>query len=152
MDIINGISIATPDIKTELSARRDWAAAAGPAGLAQRQQSFTDVLSQAKNASGPKTDEERARETAQDFVAMAFVQPLLKQLRESNNTPPPFGPGKGEQQFRALMDAQVARNVVQKSNWPVVDRLARDMLERVRRMKGQMPGGRQNGEQGTQNT
>lgn len=148
----NGFSISIPDAQTAVSVRREWAATSGSAGLTQRQQSFTDVLSQATSSGGPKTDEERARETAQDFVAMAFVQPLLKQLRESNNTPPPFGPGKGEQQFRALMDAQVARNVVQKSNWPVVDRLARDMLERVRRMKGELPGGRQGGQEGTQNS
>lgn len=103
-----------------------------PAGLLERQRSFTEVLSKATGEGERAGPEDRARQAARDFVAMAFVQPVLKQLRESNHTAAPFAPGPGERQFRALMDAEIARKVVGSSDWPLVDRLARQLLERQR--------------------
>lgn len=99
------------------------------AGLTARQRSFTEVLSQAGGLNERKSAAGEARQVAEDFVAMAFVQPVLKQLRESNHAAAPFAPGKGEQQFRALMDADIARKVVRASDWPLVDRLAQRLLE-----------------------
>lgn len=107
---------------------------AGPAGLLERQRNFGEILSKAggPNTAKPPTTEAEARTVAQDFVAMVFVQPILKQLRESNHAAAPFAPGKGEQQFRALMDAEIARKVTRASDWPLVDRLAHGLLERGR--------------------
>lgn len=105
------------------------AAGVEAAGLLDRQRSFTEVLSQRTSADGAKPAAAQAKETAQDFVAMAFVQPLLKQLRETNGAAAPFAPTKGEQQFRALMDAEIARKIVRASDWPLVNRLARNLLE-----------------------
>lgn len=93
------------------------------------QRSFGEVLSKAGGPGGPRSDEAEAWDAARDFVAMAFVQPVLKQLRETNHAAAPFAPGKGEQQFRALMDAEIARKVVRASDWPLVDRLAHRLLE-----------------------
>ncbi len=100
-----------------------------PAGLLAQQRSFSEVLSQAGGSKDRATPESEARQAAEDFVAMAFVQPVLKQLRETNHAAAPFAPGKGEQQFRALMDAEIARKVVRASDWPLVDRLAQRLLE-----------------------
>lgn len=104
-------------------------AAREPAGLLSRQRAFSEVLSQAGGSKDGATPESEARQAAEDFVAMAFVQPVLKQLRETNHGAAPFAPGKGEQQFRALMDAEIARKVVRASDWPLVDRLAQRLLE-----------------------
>lgn len=95
--------------------------------LRTSQQGFAAMLGRA-SADANKTAEERAREAAQDFVAQTFVQPFLKEFRESDRTPAPFGPSQGEKQFRALMDVELARRIVQAQRFPLVDRLAQDLL------------------------
>ena len=75
------------------------------------------------------TPEEKARRVAQEFVATAFIEPMLAEVREANKTPPPFGPGKGEQQFGAMIDAQRAIEMVRSSSWPIVDRLTADLTK-----------------------
>jgi Rod binding domain-containing protein len=106
-------------------------AAALPAdreGLRTSQLGFSALLGRA-SADPTKSNEERAREAAQDFVAQTFVQPFLKMVRESDRTPAPFGPSQGEKQFRALMDVELARRIVHAQHFPLVDRLARDLLK-----------------------
>jgi Rod binding domain-containing protein len=49
-----------------------------------------------------------ARRSAENFVAIGLVQPLLKQMRESNHAAPPFAPTDGEKQFQGLADAELA--------------------------------------------
>ena len=73
------------------------------------------------------TPEEQARRVAEEFVAKVFIEPVLKEVREGNDTPPPFGPGPGEKQFAGLMDAQRSIEMVRSASWPIVDRLAADM-------------------------
>ena len=73
------------------------------------------------------TPEEQAKRIAEEFVAKVFIAPVLKEVRESNDTPPPFGPGPGEKQFAGVMDAQRASEMVRSASWPIVDRLAADM-------------------------
>lgn len=117
----------------------------GPDVLQARQNLFRDVLAGAVgNRTGGDirsqlaTDAtQRAREAAQDFVAIAFVAPVLKQLRDSNNAAPPFAPGAAEKQFGSLMDQQVARQVVRASHFPLVDRVARDLLRTGRATRPQ---------------
>lgn len=95
-----------------LSRQRDYAATTSRQGLREPE----------------KTVEDRAREAAEDFVSQAFVQPLLKQLRESNDAWGPFAPGTGEKQMRSLADGQLARNLVKASNWPLVDQIRRSVM------------------------
>lgn len=95
---------------------------------AQDQLAFTEVLGKQTGRQLGKVDEAKIREAAETFVATAFVQPVLKQMRASNRTAAPFGPTKAEQQFQSLMDAQISRQIVHKSNWSVVDRVAQQML------------------------
>ncbi len=93
-----------------------------------RQDSFQGVISR---ASGTLDREARAREAAEQLVATTFVEPLLKQVREAHKPAPPFTPGPGEKQFRALMDAELAQRIVHASQWPLVERLASDLLKRT---------------------
>lgn len=95
-----------------LSRQRDYAAATSRQGLGEEE----------------KTIEDRARQAAEDFVSQAFVQPLLKELRESNDAWGPFAPGTGEKQMRSLADAQMARNLVKASNWPLIDQIKRSVM------------------------
>lgn len=106
---------------------------AGPgvgSSLLDAQRSFAGVLSRAHHRAdaanaGP---EQRAREGAESLVSLAFVQPMLKEFRESNNAAAPFAPTQAEKQFRALMDAELAQRIVRAADFPLVERLARDLL------------------------
>ncbi len=110
--------------------RAAWLRRSSESSEVQRQRDFASVLARGNGrGSDPNaTPEEAARESAQQFVALTLVQPLLKQLRETNNAAPPFAPSEGEKQFQSLLDAQVAQQVVRKTNFPLVDRVARDLL------------------------
>lgn len=88
--------------------------------------SFADIMARAK--AGPSR-QDQARDAAEQFVALTFVQPALKELRESNQAAPPFAPSEGEKQFRALLDADIARKIVHKAHYGLVDRVARDLLK-----------------------
>jgi hypothetical protein len=100
--------------------------------LSERQASFAAALGRQLTAANPaaQTPEAKARDGAEQFVTETFVLPLLKQLRESDHTPPPFGPSEGEKQFRALGDVELARRIVHAAKFPLVDRVARDLLKR----------------------
>ena len=96
---------------------------------------FAAVLGRMGKSAG-ETDAQLARRTAENFVAMTFVQPLLKQLRSSNNAAPPFAPTDAEKQFQGLMDAELAQRIVRTSGFPLVARSSSDILERSRRAAG----------------
>ena len=52
-------------------------------------------LTRAEKPDAEKTIEEKfaeARSAAEGLVATSFIKPILTQVRESNNAPPPFGP------------------------------------------------------------
>lgn len=100
--------------------------------MAASQQTFLAALGRADPTGTDKNSppEERARETARQFVAQALIHPLLKQLRESSNAAPPFAPTQAEKQFRALQDVGLAHQIAHASHFPLIDRLARDLLMR----------------------
>lgn len=97
------------------------------------QRSFAEALGAARRAEGLEAVEardaaDRAREAAEQLVSTTLVLPVLKQLRESNNAAPPFGPTDAEKQFGSLLDHRLAHDIVKGANFPMVDRLARDLL------------------------
>lgn len=102
--------------------------------LTERQEAFAGVLSRSRDAG--KSDQQRAREAAEDFVAVAFVQPVLKQLRESDRSAAPFNQGPAEKQFRSMMDAAMAKQMVRASNFPLVERVAEQTLKSARERGG----------------
>jgi len=96
-----------------------------------RQQRFASVLSTEQRRAGEKgTPEEQARQAAESLVSIAFVQPLLSEMREGTWAAPPFQPTQGEKQFRALGDAATAQELVHASHWALVDRIATDIGKR----------------------
>jgi hypothetical protein len=105
-----------------------WRGAFDP--LIRRQDDFASALARARSsgAGAAPSAEARAREAAEEFVSVALVQPILASLRNTNAAAPPFRPSRGERQFQALADAHVARQIVRSAHFPLVDRLARDLL------------------------
>ncbi len=92
--------------------------------LQDRQRDFSAVIARDDT---PSSAPGSARRAAEDFVAMAFVEPLLAQLREGNNAAPPFAPGPGERQFGEIMDQVLSRQIVRASRFGLVDRLEADL-------------------------
>lgn len=76
---------------------------------------------------GVSVEDDDARKAAQGLVSTTFIEPILKQARESNDAPPPFGPSRVEKQFGALLDTSLAEEIVQASDFPLVDRIAADL-------------------------
>lgn len=111
--------------------------AAAPRPQAGRESDFASLLGKATSPDTSRTPEQSARQAAEQFVALTFVQPLLKQLRESNSAAAPFAPGEGEKQFQGLIDADIAQRMVSRSNFPLVDRLTSDLLKARARLTGE---------------
>lgn len=105
-----------------------------------RTRSFVESLQEAGAINDPQARADaEARATAEEFVAVALVQPILSQLRESNNAWGPFAPGAHEKQFGALLDAEYASRIARASGFGLVDRLASDL----RRLVGPTAGAEQ---------
>lgn len=118
--------------------------AAGPerafeGALAAARRSFADEV-KAEGAEKARTAEEiaqeqavrgRARKSAEDLVATAFILPVLAQLRESSQAEGPFAPGPWEKQFGPMMDVKVAERIVKAQGLPTVAALERRFLEQA---------------------
>lgn len=90
------------------------------------QREFASILGRASELGegGARATPAQARDAAEQFVAAALVQPVLKGLRESNGAAEPFKPNSAEQSFRGMMDAQLAQRMVKSRHWPLVDHIA----------------------------
>lgn len=94
----------------------------------------TGPLAQApKPAADEDTESQatRARTAAEGLVSTTFIEPILKQMRESNNTPPPFGPSNAEKQFASLLDTKLADEIVHAANFPLVERITAQLLKNM---------------------
>ncbi|TVQ31738.1 MAG: hypothetical protein EA376_08745 [Phycisphaeraceae bacterium] len=78
-----------------------------------------------------QTPEEAARRAAEEFVSISMVQPILSSLRETEDAAAPFAPGDAERRFRPMLDAEIARRIVQREDYALVNEVARRMLERM---------------------
>ncbi len=93
-----------------------------------RTRSFVEALRSAQDVEDPaKRLDAEARATAEEFVAVTLVQPLLAQMRQTNNAWGPFKPGAHEKQFGAMLDAEYASRIARASGYGLVDRLAQDL-------------------------
>ncbi len=73
----------------------------------------------------------KARTAAEGLISTTFIEPILKQVRESNDTPPPFGPSSAEKQFSALLDTKLADEIVQAANFPLVERISQQLMKNM---------------------
>ncbi len=78
----------------------------------------------------PATTPADAHSAAVQLVSITFVEPILKEARESRSTEPPFGQTPAERQFGSLLDAHTAQRIVSNWNLPLVDRIAADISAR----------------------
>lgn len=90
---------------------------------------FAPMLGDARSQGEPQTRAGKARQAAEAFVGDALVLPILKQVRESADAAPPFNRGKHEEMFAPLMDQAIATEIVRSENFPLVDRIAQQMLK-----------------------
>ncbi len=101
--------------------------------MSDDQASFKSVLGRVGTTTSSQTikngEKDEARESAEELVAIALVQPILSQMRSSNQAAEPFKPNEAERTFGSMMDAILARRLVHSSNWGLVDNVA----QRLRR-------------------
>jgi Rod binding domain-containing protein len=83
------------------------------------------------DSEGEESNQSRARAAAEGLVSTTFIEPILKQLRESNNTPPPFGPSSAEKQFSTMLDTKLSDEIVRAANFPLVTRIAAQLMENM---------------------
>ncbi len=76
-----------------------------------------------------------ARAAAEELVAVTLVQPVLAQMRETNQAEGPFAPGHWEKTFAPLVDAEIARRIVGASGWGLVEEMAQDFASRDARAR-----------------
>ncbi|TVQ59737.1 MAG: hypothetical protein EA379_10070 [Phycisphaerales bacterium] len=102
---------------------------AGARGLdAMRPGDITGFATTMDKAKAARSPHEMARDAAEEFVAMAMIQPVLAQLRETNAAASPFAPGDAERRFGFLLDGEYARRIAKAQDFPLVDAVARDLL------------------------
>ena len=97
--------------------------------LRDDQELFASVLSRARRDGPPQPDE--VRKAAEDFVATALVQPVLKLLRESNQAAEPFKPNAAERSFRTMYDSALAARITRSGHWPLVERVIKQFMARA---------------------
>ena len=97
-------------------------------GDSARRASFSSILSKFGDGFEHLSPAEKSRSVAEEFVASSLIFPILKELRQSNNAWGPFAQGRHEETFGAMLDIEIASQIVRASNFPLVDRLARDLL------------------------
>ena len=89
---------------------------------------FEAVLNRVRSESGERT-ESSVRKTAEEFVGLTLVQPILAMLREQTDAAPPFAPGPGEKAFGPLLDAEIAMRITRAKGFGLVDVVARNLLK-----------------------
>lgn len=82
-----------------------------------------------------KTDE--AREAAGQLVASAFIMPFLASVRENSFGEGPFAPNIVERRFGPVMDQHVADQIMQGTNFDLVDTI----VDRYQQMRAENLGG-----------
>lgn len=76
----------------------------------------------------------RARQAAEQFVADAFVVPALQTLRDGPFAVEdgPFATTTTERRFGPMFDSIIADRIVGRTNWPLIDTVARRLLNQGR--------------------
>jgi Rod binding domain-containing protein len=99
--------------------------AAAPRPLAA-DPTFDGLLRAAGSGDGP----DEAREAAEKFVSIAFIEPVLASLRESALAEGPFAPSDAERRFSPMLHQHLADRIVASANFPLVDRVVAQLTSR----------------------
>lgn len=99
--------------------------------LGQSQQSFSAILAMDRRSHTGTVSKDPEREAAEQLVAVTFIEPILRQAREVRSSEGPFGITQAEKQFGSMLDAASAKDMVRSWDFPLVDKLARDMRTAV---------------------
>lgn len=102
-------------------------------GLLARPKSAAQITSgfHVKEDADVDTKRAEAQAAAEGLVATSFIKPILTQVRESNNAPPPFGPTQAEKQFGSLLDNELADEIVRAAQFPLVDKLVEKFTQHL---------------------
>ena len=73
---------------------------------------------------------ERADAVARQFVAQAFLVPLLKEVRESTSAHGMFAPGAAEKRFGPIVDHQMADALMTRLDLDVVAKVRQDLINK----------------------
>lgn len=114
--------------RTQPRAQRSQPSAPDPR---ERETSVSFALALGAGAGGATrrlSPEQQARHAAEDFVSLALIQPILQELRSQNDAAPPFAPGDAERTFGAMFDAEIARRIVKRADYALVNEVARTLL------------------------
>ncbi|CAN5815568.1 hypothetical protein BH11PLA1_BH11PLA1_17230 [soil metagenome] len=122
----NSHSLFNPVTSGTSSAAPPVPGPATPGGVEANQSAFAAVMARSEHRG---TAAQRARTAAEEFVSVALVQPILKQLRETDGAAAPFNAGPAEKQFRAMLDSAQAQQIVKAKSFPLVDRLAQSLAK-----------------------
>ncbi|QNN23269.1 hypothetical protein HED60_13625 [Planctomycetales bacterium ZRK34] len=109
------MTVTTPDITMTLNAAGATTTAATTTGG-----DFASLIAGA-GASASESREQQVREAAEEFVAMAFVMPLMKMSRNDPFKSDLFHGGHGEETFGAQLDQVRAKQVAPAISKPIVD-------------------------------
>ncbi len=75
--------------------------------------------------SGEKSKEEQVREAANQLVSVAFIKPMMAQMRQSPFKTEMFGGGPGEAMFQEHMDTVLADRIATRTNYSIADAIYR---------------------------
>lgn len=94
---------------------------------------FSSLLTRASSSSvnAGKTDAQRVRETVEQFVASAFLTPLLNEVRDQPLDSDLFHGGFAEDSFRQQLDTILADRMVAGGNFPLVDSIYQRVMANV---------------------
>lgn len=105
---------------------------AKPASTAGLRQAAGDGV----EAAGDAAIEAKAREAATQFVASAFLMPVMKTLHDSPFAAGPFAPSSAEQRFAPMLDWQFADRIASAEKFPLVDAIVRRIMQHAADAEG----------------
>ena len=90
---------------------------------------FGDAFTKAWSSVKGGEVEAEAREAATQFVASAFIMPVLAMRHENTFAAEPFAPNSAQQRFAPMLDWQLADRIASASEFPLVDAIVKRIME-----------------------
>ena len=109
---------------------------APPSALTARQSASSGSFDRLLGDAARADDAKQADDVARKLVSIAFIEPVLAQLRETSQAAGPFAPGDAERRFGPLFDQHVADRITSSANFPLVDSLREHLLGNAESTEG----------------